>query len=93
MILFNTFAAWLLKAGTGIAELIALEISKKVLTFLHPLFPKTLSSAKHFFINNVLIFLQTNAPLEETRKKVWLVDSKVLPPSEYICIYSVSTLP
>ncbi|KAH7565312.1 hypothetical protein ACOSP7_020368 [Xanthoceras sorbifolium] len=37
------------EAGTGIAELIALEISK-----------------------------QTNMPLEETRKKVWLVDSKGL---------------
>lgn len=37
------------EAGTGIAELIALEISK-----------------------------QTNAPLKETRKKVWLVDSKGL---------------
>ncbi|KAJ0755890.1 NADP-dependent malic enzyme [Helianthus annuus] len=37
------------EAGTGIAELIALEISK-----------------------------QTNAPLEETRKKIWLVDSKGL---------------
>jgi len=37
------------EAGTGIAELIALEISK-----------------------------QTNAPPEETRKKIWLVDSKGL---------------
>ncbi|XP_023516304.1 NADP-dependent malic enzyme [Cucurbita pepo subsp. pepo] len=37
------------EAGTGIAELIALEISK-----------------------------QTNAPVEETRKKIWLVDSKGL---------------
>ncbi|CAA2959212.1 NADP-dependent malic enzyme, chloroplastic [Olea europaea subsp. europaea] len=37
------------EAGTGIAELIALEISK-----------------------------QTGAPLEETRKKIWLVDSKGL---------------
>ncbi|KAL9463517.1 hypothetical protein AB3S75_001348 [Citrus x aurantiifolia] len=37
------------EAGTGIAELIALEISK-----------------------------QTNMPLEETRKKIWLVDSKGL---------------
>nr|P22178.1 RecName: Full=NADP-dependent malic enzyme, chloroplastic; Short=NADP-ME; Flags: Precursor [Flaveria trinervia]CAA40421.1 NADP-dependent malic enzyme [Flaveria trinervia] len=37
------------EAGTGIAELIALEISK-----------------------------QTNIPLEESRKKVWLVDSKGL---------------
>ncbi|CAK9180930.1 unnamed protein product [Ilex paraguariensis] len=37
------------EAGTGIAELIALEISKK-----------------------------TNAPLEEIRKKIWLVDSKGL---------------
>ncbi|KAJ7951713.1 Malic enzyme [Quillaja saponaria] len=37
------------EAGTGIAELIALEISK-----------------------------QTNAPLEETRKNIWLVDSKGL---------------
>ncbi|GMP94948.1 hypothetical protein CsSME_00044194 [Camellia sinensis var. sinensis] len=37
------------EAGTGIAELIALEISKK-----------------------------TNAPVEETRKKIWLVDSKGL---------------
>ncbi|KAL4626011.1 hypothetical protein ACB092_05G065200 [Castanea dentata] len=37
------------EAGTGIAELIALEMSK-----------------------------QTNAPLEETRKKIWLVDSKGL---------------
>ncbi|CAK7353136.1 unnamed protein product [Dovyalis caffra] len=37
------------EAGTGIAELIALEISK-----------------------------QTNAPLEETRKRIWLVDSKGL---------------
>ncbi|KAK7830138.1 nadp-dependent malic enzyme [Quercus suber] len=38
-----------IQAGTGIAELIALEISK-----------------------------QTKAPLEETRKKIWLVDSKGL---------------
>ncbi|XP_078168867.1 NADP-malic enzyme 1 [Carex rostrata] len=37
------------EAGTGIAELIAFEISK-----------------------------QTNAPLEEARKKIWLVDSKGL---------------
>ncbi|EPS63619.1 malic enzyme, partial [Genlisea aurea] len=37
------------EAGTGIAELIALEISKK-----------------------------TNVPVEETRKKIWLVDSKGL---------------
>ncbi|XP_062097891.1 NADP-dependent malic enzyme isoform X2 [Humulus lupulus] len=37
------------EAGTGIAELIALEISK-----------------------------QTKAPLEETRKRIWLVDSKGL---------------
>uniref|UniRef100_A0A5B7BCN0 Malic enzyme n=2 Tax=Davidia involucrata TaxID=16924 RepID=A0A5B7BCN0_DAVIN len=37
------------EAGTGIAELIALEMSK-----------------------------QTQAPLEETRKKIWLVDSKGL---------------
>ncbi|XP_062025203.1 NADP-dependent malic enzyme [Rosa rugosa] len=37
------------EAGTGIAELIALEISKK-----------------------------TKAPVEETRKKIWLVDSKGL---------------
>ncbi|KAL5729029.1 malate dehydrogenase (oxaloacetate-decarboxylating) (NADP(+)) [Ranunculus cassubicifolius] len=37
------------EAGTGIAELIALEISK-----------------------------QTNVPVEETRKKIWLVDSKGL---------------
>jgi len=37
------------EAGTGIAELIALEMSK-----------------------------QTKAPLEETRKKIWLVDSKGL---------------
>ncbi|KAJ9692259.1 hypothetical protein PVL29_011364 [Vitis rotundifolia] len=37
------------EAGTGIAELIALEMSK-----------------------------QTQAPLEETRKKIWLVDSKVV---------------
>ncbi|KAG6739420.1 hypothetical protein POTOM_057016 [Populus tomentosa] len=37
------------EAGTGIAELIALEISKQI-----------------------------NAPLEETRKKIWLVDSKGL---------------
>ncbi|XP_022948616.1 NADP-dependent malic enzyme-like [Cucurbita moschata] len=37
------------EAGTGIAELIALEISK-----------------------------QTNAPMEETRKNIWLVDSKGL---------------
>ncbi|CAA2946670.1 NADP-dependent malic enzyme, chloroplastic [Olea europaea subsp. europaea] len=37
------------EAGTGIAELIALEMSK-----------------------------QTNVPLEETRKKIWLVDSKGL---------------
>ncbi|KAJ7963071.1 Malic enzyme [Quillaja saponaria] len=37
------------EAGTGIAELIALEMSK-----------------------------QTNAPLEETRKNIWLVDSKGL---------------
>ncbi|KAL9251841.1 ABC transporter G family member 42-like protein [Drosera capensis] len=39
----------LIQAGTGIAELIALEISK-----------------------------QTNAPLEEARKRIWLVDSEGL---------------
>ncbi|KAK4388805.1 NADP-dependent malic enzyme [Sesamum angolense] len=38
-----------IQAGTGIAELIALQISK-----------------------------ETNAPLEQTRKKIWLVDSKGL---------------
>ncbi|XP_028099841.1 NADP-dependent malic enzyme-like [Camellia sinensis] len=37
------------EAGTGIAELIALEMSK-----------------------------QTKAPLEESRKKIWLVDSKII---------------
>ncbi|XP_038712833.1 NADP-dependent malic enzyme-like isoform X1 [Tripterygium wilfordii] len=47
------------EAGTGIAELIALEMSK-----------------------------QTNMPLEETRKNIWLVDSKVkekLGPPHYFC--------
>ncbi|KAE9459150.1 hypothetical protein C3L33_08946, partial [Rhododendron williamsianum] len=43
------------EAGTGIAELIALEISKK-----------------------------TNIPVEETRKKIWLVDSKAIKPSVLI---------
>lgn len=33
-LLFLTFVYWILKAGTGIAELIALEISKQVFTFL-----------------------------------------------------------
>ncbi|KAL0397032.1 UNVERIFIED_CONTAM: NADP-dependent malic enzyme, chloroplastic [Sesamum calycinum] len=43
------------EAGTGIAELIALEISK-----------------------------QTNVPLEEARKKIWLVDSKAIKPTVLI---------
>ncbi|KAG5065710.1 hypothetical protein JHK86_009441 [Glycine max] len=43
------------EAGTGIAELIALEISK-----------------------------QTKAPVEKTRKKIWLVDSKVKMPQGLI---------
>ncbi|OQU86165.1 hypothetical protein SORBI_3003G036000 [Sorghum bicolor] len=43
------------EAGTGIAELIALEISK-----------------------------QTKAPIEECRKKVWLVDSKSIKPTVLI---------
>ncbi|KHN16636.1 NADP-dependent malic enzyme [Glycine soja] len=43
------------EAGTGIAELIALEMSK-----------------------------QTKAPIEETRKKIWLVDSKVIKPTVLI---------
>ncbi|VAH57800.1 unnamed protein product [Triticum turgidum subsp. durum] len=45
----HTYLFLVLQAGTGIAELIALEISK-----------------------------QTNAPIEECRKKVFLVDSKGL---------------
>ncbi|KAL6491716.1 hypothetical protein OROGR_034081 [Orobanche gracilis] len=43
------------EAGTGIAELIALEISK-----------------------------QTDVPLEEARKKIWLVDSKAIKPTVLI---------
>ncbi|KAE8718811.1 NADP-dependent malic enzyme [Hibiscus syriacus] len=43
------------EAGTGVAELIALEMSK-----------------------------QTKIPLEETRKKIWLVDSKAIKPTVLI---------
>ncbi|KAL3840856.1 hypothetical protein ACJIZ3_025447 [Penstemon smallii] len=50
------------EAGTGIAELIALEISKQS-----------------------LLCMQIGAPLEETRKKIWLVDSKV---SKKVSIFS-----
>ncbi|KAL5167772.1 NADP-dependent malic enzyme [Glycine soja] len=44
-----------IQAGTGIAQLIALEMSK-----------------------------QTKAPIEESRKKIWLVDSKVIKPTVLI---------
>ncbi|KAK4391720.1 NADP-dependent malic enzyme [Sesamum angolense] len=45
----------LIQAGTGIAELIAIEMSK-----------------------------QSKIPLEETRKKIWLVDSKAIKPTALI---------
>jgi len=68
-----------LQAGTGIAELIALEISKQVSIYC--------LSGSTFLLSASICwplwlipccFLQTNAPLEETRKKIWLVDSKVV---------------
>lgn len=70
-----TLVPCLLKAGTGIAELVALEVSKQVL----------ISSSRPFSLcsaNNLrscfVYFTQTKAPLEHTRKKIWLVDSKVM---------------
>lgn len=71
-----------LQAGTGIAELIALEISRQVmhLFFLFLFFGGggVICWPVHISIwpNNYL-HMQTKAPIEECRKKIWLVDSKV----------------
>jgi len=76
-----------LKAGTGIAELIALEISKQVYSFFVFIFINTI----HFYEVSKYYFVgQTKAPVEETRKKIWLVDSKVN--KNEIFFFSFSTL-
>lgn len=77
---------WLcFQAGTGIAELIALEMSKQVNKPFFVYKSITLISLVHFKFQLALFFylfllflLQTKTPIEETRKKIWLVDSKVV---------------
>jgi malate dehydrogenase (oxaloacetate-decarboxylating)(NADP+) len=67
------------EAGTGIAELIALEMSKHVRQLFY-------ASCFHgdYIIDPVprpyrlyCLLVQTDLPLDDCRKKIWLVDSKV----------------
>lgn len=90
----------ILQAGTGIAELIALEMSRRVsfcsynihvifsdsylftAIWSNAIYHSNLSSIYFFnymFLTFSLFFFQSKSPLEETRKKIWLTDSKVIP--------------
>lgn len=97
----------ILQAGTGIAELIALEMSRRVsfcsynihvifsdsylftAIWSNAIYHSNLSSIYFFiymFLTSffLLFFFQSKTPLEETRKKIWLTDSKVTPKQNFL---------
>ncbi|KAG5523486.1 hypothetical protein RHGRI_035330 [Rhododendron griersonianum] len=64
------------EAGTGIAELIALEMSKQKEAVQQKRNKICEKKTVRIYIRYIL--MQTGAPVEESRKKIWLVDSKGL---------------
>uniref|UniRef100_A0A452Y5S0 Malic enzyme n=1 Tax=Aegilops tauschii subsp. strangulata TaxID=200361 RepID=A0A452Y5S0_AEGTS len=66
------------EAGTGIAELIALEMSKHVRQ--QALSALSTDQPVHgvLRIADIELFVQTELPVDDCRKKIWLVDSKGL---------------
>jgi hypothetical protein len=66
-----------MQAGTGIAELIALEMSRQVCIFFIGFLFHLQLVHKDLLSNWPNKPMQTESPIEECRKKIWLVDSKV----------------